>query len=282
MNCKLLLSLTVLLAVKTYAFETIKFKTVGPLFGESKQLQTECTFENYSKTCIIDTGARQSAVGEDSFFLQYPVASQGEMTGFNGEVIITDEILINNFKIGELVLSNLLVDRVGVGFASKNPIIGNDVYWNLTMTFDFNQNVIYLGDQSPDDVKHAGLDTYHEKWIGIPVQIEGDKVKSLWDTGASLSAVDIRYIEENLANFKFVREIEAEDGVGNIVKTKVYKTRLNISGISIQDVTVVAIDFKKIQNDVDPDIKVIVGYNIYSKFNWLIDYKNKKWAVWQK
>ncbi len=110
----------------------------------------------------------------------------------------------------------------------------------------------------------------------------GNTEKSLWDTGASLTIVDKSLPLRSPENFKFIREIDAADASGTSIKAKVYKTTIQFSDFSLNNVTVVALDFSKIQEEVDPEITVVVGYNIYSKYNWLIDYKNFIWSAWER
>lgn len=94
------------------------------------------------------------------------------------------------------------------------------------------------------------------------------------------STVDEALVAEHPEQFKFLKETEGSDGFKKWT-TKVYETDLVIGGEVLKNVAVVAIDLKVVKTHIGNEVRAIVGFNAYMQYNWLIDYQNKKWALWR-
>ncbi|MGE4132663.1 MAG: aspartyl protease family protein [Bdellovibrionales bacterium] len=251
------------------------------LGGESGQLFVSCSLDTHVTMCFLDTGARQSNVPNDSFFGAYPVVSTGLITGASGLEIPTQEIEIGEFRVGPLTAQKIVVDLQPDGWFANGPLVGNDVLDGQALRFQFNEKRLYFDGLVPTGVPLNSLDRPGGLWVGMSAEVGGQVVKTLWDTGAGMTVVDKDLVLASPDQYRFVQYIEAGDGLGERWRAAVYKTKMEVGGHVIEDLQVVAIDFAKIQKDVSPDVKAIVGFNFYERFNWLVDYQQNLWAVWK-
>lgn len=257
------------------AGEPIKFETVAGTAG-SGQMWVAATFDGVTERCILDSGARISAVNDRPIFAAYPKIGSDFTTGVTGNVVPVDLIRINETQVGDLSIQNHTIRRQPDFVLSC--LIGNDLLQTKSLYYDFVKNEI-LTNVYPAKEQSRPLHRYNGKWIGFPLTIAGGEYESFWDTGAGFTVVDSEIVDAHSEEFTFIQEIPMGDGTGEHGTAKIYSMKsLQFGQFEVRDSVVISYSLAQIRKEV-PNIKAILGHNVLTQFNWYIDNLNGKWSA---
>ena len=119
--------------------------------------------------------------------------------------------------------------------------------------------------------------------ISIELKNSGQSVFGIWDTGAGLTSVDEKYVEENSESFEYVQDIVGGDGSGTEIPMKLYRADdIVIGGVSFKDQYVLAFNFEPMRPYIKENVQFVIGYNLVTQVNWYFDFINGKWALSEK
>jgi hypothetical protein len=110
------------------------------------------------------------------------------------------------------------------------------------------------------------------------VTLNDDEVDAVFDTGASITAVDKKWIQAHSDEFESLDEAEERTFSGEINLTHLYRARsLKVGEVEFTSLYVIAIDFARMPW-LDSKTAVILGYNVISKGTWKLDYPSLRWS----
>src|SRR3989339_113774 len=194
------------------------------------------SFDNHFDKCLVDTGARFSFVKRRNY-PNYPALETGEQGVISGTPIQYDLIEIQKIQSDDFISTNHIVRAVKTN-VPFNCLLGNDLFLEHSLRFDFSQNTITT--DAIISKNSFPLIQYENKWIGFPVQINDIEYETFWDTGAGITLVDPEVIKQSPNNYTYVKDIPFNDPSGNHGSAPVYKMKsLKFGNYEITDTNVV-------------------------------------------
>jgi hypothetical protein len=117
--------------------------------------------------------------------------------------------------------------------------------------------------------------------LAVPVSMGGYGTFAVWDTGASVTAVDVRFVRAHPENFQRLPEsVEGVDGTGEKLKLELYRAReLSVGGRRFQGVHVVVLDLSPLRDSVAATVQAVLGFNVIRKADWYFDVRGRRWSV---
>lgn len=249
----------------------------GPL--GTGRMYLPCIFSSQTDSCFLDTGmASTSMIKNDHFSQQFPSIGKEKVAGAAGIAMECDVIQVPSFWVAERSSGARSFLRCPEGGESESTV-GLDVIKPYIVKFDFDRKSFELLDKIPNRLRTSRLNVYAHGLFGFEVTISGADIQTVFDTGAAMTAIDQKLVDMQPDGFKFIQDIAGSDVAGKPVMLKLYvASNLSILGKELSDVNVVGMDFSVISNHIDPNVSMIVGYNIISKMNWYFDLPGRRWA----
>ena len=251
-------------------------------------LSIPCTLGRVSATCQLDSGAGESLLQDNSNSESYPVVGHGAISGASGQPEKIDEVQLPDVAVGNIDYGAQVMARVPQGFGPEGndpALVGiNILSSNLdSLGFDFTSKVLRAN--APISGSAFRIARSSEGHLILPVAINGYKGAGLWDTGASITVVDPQFIQEHPENFKLVGHTKIQDIAGNEMPAGVYVVQsVKIGQYDFQGAVAVGI---KDQSGIFASLRgkglapMIIGYNLITRANWTMDFKNDTCSVSQ-
>jgi hypothetical protein len=191
---------------------------------------------------------------------------------------MNDLITLPHLKLGPIERRDLLVARIGTNNRQARNLIGMDVLKDWCCTFLFDENRVSLEPSQTAGLLDLLLDDVFHPYV--PVQCLGDEASAVWDTGASLTCVDLAFIEAHPAAFEQVGRSLGTDGSGSSLETGMYIMKdFSCGGYRFPAHKVVGIDLSPVNARIEHPMTMILGYSTLSKANWVFDFPGRKWGV---
>lgn len=246
---------------------------------DSAQFYVKCFVNGVLEDFHVDTGSTFSALTYNDKTSNLNLIGSSQHTSASGKIKNSDKVVIDNFSLGNLDLKNWGFIRYPEGLAKVN-LLGMDILsQNKVLKFDFQSWTLETNETSLFIDKDKKIQKYIKNIFGIKLDIAGETLNALWDTGAELSVIDKNFITNNQQAFKFIKKIDGgRDGTGESIEFDLYQTQFILNGITI-DETIMSMDFNAIHEKIDPSLSMIVGTNIMQKRIWTFDFINNLWNV---
>lgn len=258
--------------------------------NNNNDLILEISVNNYNGNFLFDTGASGSII-TDSLFLN-KITTQNNLkktqslsnaSGFKLDAfkIKIEEIKSSIFDSKNIIFSYYKIKNIEntqncikknninnqIGIIGLNNFINSD----KTVSLNFDDNTIEILNENCSKngyIETKGKIKLLNKKIIFPITLNNKKIEFLFDTGNNGNL----FIEEKEFS-KFTPDFEGEMIIGNFngyttQKIKIYKNVIVTdfyTPIENQNIT----SFKPFKTNT-------MGMKFISKFNWLIDFKNKK------
>jgi hypothetical protein len=247
---------------------------------DSAEILVQGEVQGRPYTFLLDTGTGASALCLDDFTRGFARVGIHESSGIIGN-IQDDQITIPNLKLGSVECSSLTVTRLVEESGHRNNLIGMDILKDYCCTFRFDLNRVILGREGvayPADLNELFLDAKYHPYV--PVELMGTEAQAVWDTGASLSCVDMGFIREHREAFVDAGESEGTDASGNTLETPLFMMEgFSCDGHPFPPHKVVGIDLSYVNSKIDHPMTMILGYSTLYKANWLFDFPERKWGI---
>ena len=252
------------------------YALTGDFSFKDNLLEIPCIIDQVKLECSIDTGSAFTAVSSDEF-LSYKKIGSINHQGASGSIIKSDKIEINSLSLAGSMFSTMDVARFEPRYQLPTTL-GLDVF-NLSHTWDFVKNRLDFGPIPESLNKVESLIKYN--LINIPITVSDLTINAAWDTGASLSVVDIKIVENNSEDFDFVRTINnGSDSTGTTMKVNMYKLKtMKISNMVFKDLLVVAVDLSGPRSVMKDFPAVFLGHNVMRGHVWQFDLKKNLWGI---
>lgn len=246
---------------------------------DAGQIFVDTNFDGETRRCFLDTGAKSTKIIEDSFFSKYPKSNEAQIAGLSGKSVQASRILISKVKIGTQELGQLEVVRLPQG-PDVEPTLGIDLFQNQKVSFDFKDKKLSFGNTEQPTIPFKRTDA---GYITLDTNIESLSVRVIFDTGAGLTTIDQKIIDQNPKVFRFLKSLSVGDSLEvNSMQLKLYEIKeAQIGGLGFQNVKVLGADFTQIRNRLkDQSIQGALGYNVLIQHNWHFDMATQKYSVY--
>ena len=214
--------------------------TPGP-FGSGKAY-VRCQFDGVERSCFVDTGSVMSLLAPSNAFLKRPTSGSFKFKSASGvvheaEVLEIEAVRLDGINMGSVRLGRLA--RVG----SEN-VLGMDILGRSAFRMVFRTAPKLELRAHPKGGVLRPLEVSTQGLMAIPVSFGGNEALGVWDTGASVTAVDTEFVRRNPGVFKRQRTgVEGVDGTGEVVELELYRANeLMIGNRRFKNLYAVALD----------------------------------------
>lgn len=186
---------------------------------EAGEIFARLSFDGNTEECFWDTGATSTNVNTNDFFSTYPVLNQGQLVGLAGMSVSTDRILVQDISFDGHKLGRQEVMRLpktlGVPFTA-----GIDLFRGQQFSLNSRNQELVFESQNASLNFELGAAGY----IIVPVGSGKIQLRTIWDTGAGLTTIDQKAIDENQSIFRFIKKLDVGDTVhARAMQLKLYE-----------------------------------------------------------
>ena len=226
---------------------------------------------------LLDTGSAVTSLAWDDFTRRLPRLGSYSSSGVLGD-LQEDLVRVADFKLGPIERSALVVRRLGEGHLHARSLIGMDLLKDYPCSFEFSRNWVSLEPQPEDGRLPLFLDNRFHPYV--PVDCQGGAGQAVWDTGASLTCVDLAFIAHNPQAFEPAGESSGIDAAGHAVSSPMYRMQgFSCGGQAFPAHVVVGLDLSFVNSRIEHPMDMILGYSTLSCADWAFDFPNRKWGV---
>lgn len=222
----------------------------------------------------VDTGANFSFIGASPDLENLPTVRKANKSGASGSVNSGDVVKIDALDLAERSFANLEMRRYP---AVKVPYLGMDILGQYPFSLDFVNQIFSWTLKSPASCNAYRLSP--KGHILLSASTGSSRCYAMFDTGAELTCVDNRTIEQQNSHFEFIQQINNGTDINNSpVAMKLYRTSsLKVDGIRLEDSFVIGMDFSAFQEHIGSTTSVVLGFNHISSLAWSFNTHNKTW-----
>ena len=246
--------------------DTAEVYVNGEIQGES------CRF-------LLDTGCARTSLNFDEFSSRLEKVGSDQSSGIFGRTDY-DLVSVRSIELGPILKRDVTLSRAKAGELDRK-LFGIDLLKDTCLHFSFERNLVEVN----PDVHNESI-TFYELELDkgnipyINLQCGDAKTKAVWDTGASITLVDLGFIERNSQFFKRIGSDTGTDTTGSKMETPLYLMGSVVIGDKqFPPHKVVGVDLSHVNAATEMPMSFILGYSTLSKANWLFDFPNKKWAI---
>jgi hypothetical protein len=230
---------------------------------------------------LLDTGAARSCVRFDDYTATFPGAgsdtSSGVFAGGSRDLVTAPSLALGSISRGAFSLA-----RAAEGDAGRQNLIGMDLLKDLRCHFRFDERRVEV-DEADAGEDSAAFETlfldarahpYVVVWFG---EVSANAV---WDTGASITIVDMSFVARHPGLFQAAGRSTGTDSTGAQQETPMYVMAASVmGGQTFPAQRVAAVDLSGVNATLERVMDLIVGYNAYSKAHWLFDFPRGRWRI---
>lgn len=236
------------------------------------------TFDGVKARCMLDTGSALTVVESAGSFERYQAEGSIDFKSASGRQQATDTIRVGEIRFAGGVFTNVSVSRLHN--AAEN-MLGIDLIARQPFSMTFIQvPSLHLNPPAPRSLQ-TDLAVSKHGLMAVPLKLAGVQVSALWDTGASITVVDPRFIQAHPADFhRLSTPMLGTDGAGDALEVAVYRARrMAIGGRTFRNMHVVAVDLSMLREHFSQDIQAVLGFNVIRKADWYFHRANRQWSI---
>jgi hypothetical protein len=230
---------------------------------------------------LLDSGAAKSALIFDAYTGAFQAQGQHGSSGVfarHSEDLIT----VPTIKVGSISRTNFTLVRMAKERgADAKSLIGMDFLQDLRCHFFFNESRV-----SVDEDAGAAVGDMHELITDskyhphVDVHFGAARANAVWDTGASMTIVDLETIKQYPSFFEPVGQSTGTDSTGHSMETPTFiLSNVQIGDHVFPPHAVAGVDLSHVNSTVEIPMHLILGYSTLSHANWLFDFPRKQWAI---
>jgi len=239
-----------------------------------------CTFDGVKESCFLDTGSAMTLLTNSDRFSSYPNLGAFHFNSASRFVEQAETIQIRLATIDHAQFSNVKIGRLPSDKEIDNTL-GMDLVARQPFSVNFRQSpALHLNPKAPRHILPTlGVNRYN--LLTLPVAFRGSETEALWDTGSSVTAVDLSFVQAHSEDFQPSHDfMKGTDGAGHELVLKSFRARkITIGSRSFRNVKVVAVDLSLLRENLNPDVHAVIGFNIIHKADWFFDPAKKVWSI---
>ena len=230
---------------------------------------------------LLDTGAARSSIVADDYTLTFPSIEKHDSSGVFA-ASSADVITVPGLAVGPIARREFTLVRAPVDSPGTNTLIGMDLLKDFRCRFLFDENRVLL-ENSAAPAAHPALQALFLDAKAHPyvdVQFGAATAHAVWDTGASLTVVDLAFIRRHPEAFQESGTSTGTDATGTSVETPMFDMAATvIGGATFPPVRVAGVELSPVNATIQTPMDLILGYNILSRAHWLFDFPRRQWAI---
>jgi hypothetical protein len=290
--CRLLLSLVLLSSDATGSMagddaSVIPLTLAKSDFGGGR-IYVPVRFGNVQGQMRLDTGASTTRITLAPWNKDLPISAQSASTGASGKATRCEDVEAKNVQLvaargNNIARAKYEVSRCETG---DGDLLGLDFFKGVRFTLDFarhemtvSREALAAGRGKP--FRLLGPDA---RLVGVEVRAGRTSALGLFDTGAEISAVDQRFVDAHKKLFTLVKKsAKGGEAGGRRFTSKIYKIKvLDLGeGRILRNVHALAYDFGALREALKRETPFILGYNVVSAFDWVLDFTSPQSPRWE-
>jgi len=230
---------------------------------------------------LFDTGAARSSIISDSYTAMLKSVGQKSTAGVFSPTS-EDLITILSIEVGPIARQNFTLTRTSAQNGGKGSLIGMDLLKDYRCHFFFNESRVLVdsGNAHENDYSFEPLFLDQKFHPYVDIQFVDVQAKAVWDTGASITVVDMNFINRHPAFFEEVGQSAGTDSTGTTVDTPMFMMSQAVIGKQMfPSHKVAGVDLSQVNASIEVPMDLIVGYSTYRKADWLFDFPHKRWVI---
>lgn len=248
---------------------------------DAAEVLVDVTLGTNTYRFLLDTGAARTSVVLDDYTSRFDSLGSSHSPGVFAKGS-DDLITLPDFQLGPISRRNLAVARAtGSGPGLRN-LVGMDVLKDFCLHFLFDENRVLVDPtgipEKVDSFQELTSDSRFHPYVDV--QLETVRASAVWDTGASITVVDMSFVNKHPALFKEVGRSHGTDSSGFTMETPMFIMSATVIGShNFPPHKVAGVDLSQVNSTIEIPMDLILGYSTLSKANWLFDFPGKRWAI---
>ncbi len=231
--------------------------------------------DGVEESFLLDTGAADSSVVENEHTRSYESLGIAESVGASGIAAQADLIEPKTIEMGNRILYRPRLKRLG----GRRSILGMDILQNFILEIDLAGQELSLLRSLPQTGSPLSLRRLPRGHLILPVNLgRSEAASALFDTGADVCVVDMKYVKAHPELFRHLRSEDGVDGNGNTISSETYLCpSLTVGELELHDVEMAAFEFSETFRGSLQGVPIILGNNVSRHARWFVDVSNSLW-----
>lgn len=229
---------------------------------------------------LLDTGCAKTTLTRDRHTRDLPSIGKRESSGTFGRAEY-DLVELTSLSVGPMFREKWVVSRAPEGGTDRH-LFGMDVMRDHCLDFAFDNNEMNIVPETDARRELADQELIMERDLipYIPVELGGKRGNAIWDSGASITLVDMKFVQQHPNMFVSMGNEIGTDSTNTQRETPIFMMNgLVVAGRKFQPLKVAAINFSISQTKIENPLNVVLGYSTLRQANWLFDFPRRKWAI---
>lgn len=233
---------------------------------------------------LLDTGAARSRITLDEYTSTLVSAGQHSASGVfaHGSA---DVITVPTLTLGPILKENVSLVRKNGSGPGDNNLIGMDILQEYCCHFLFDSDKVIITSVGASvsastnaDFQELLTDSKYHPYV--PVRLGEHRGNAVWDTGASLTVVNIEFINKYPSVFQPVGQATGTDSTGAEMQTPMFlMAAATIGDHEFPPQRIAGVDLSHVNSTIEIPMDLILGYSLMRRANWLFDFPRKRWAI---
>lgn len=229
---------------------------------------------------LLDTGCAKTTLTNNQSTKNLPTIGKRESSGTFGRAEY-DLVELESLSVGPMVRKKWVVSRAPVGGTDRH-LFGMDVMRDYCFDFAFDNHEMNIVLETDVRCKMADQALIMERDLipYIPVEFGDRSGNAIWDSGASITLVDLDFVRQHPNMFVSIGNEVGTDSTNTQRETPIFMMNgLTIAGRKFQPLKVAALEFSNSHPRVENPLNVVLGYSALRQANWLFDFPRRRWAI---
>ncbi len=245
-------------------------------------------FGDVMGTMRLDTGASTSRITRAPWNAGLRQVGETMSTAATGGTMHCDDVEAKNVflkvsKGNAIGRAAYVVSRCPAG--SGEDLLGLDFFSGARFRIDpRGRTLVFAGaSNASGPMRPFRLLGPEHRLVGIDAKIGDTPVVGLFDTGAEISAVDLKFVQIHKKLFTPTKAtVHATDAGGGKWSPSVYRIKSIDIGDNhiLHNVYVIAYDFGVLREALGPQTPLILGVNFIGKLQWELDMRDMSAPTW--
>lgn len=233
----------------------------------------------FSYRFLLDTGAATSSIVCDEYTSSFVQVEKRNTSGVLGT---SDQELVRvpNIEFGPIKKQNVLLYRAQAIPPVEANIIGMDFLKDFCCHFFFDEQKILLQQESalPLSFQELRMDKAFHPYVTL--HFGETKAAAVWDTGSSLTLVDMSFLQKYPALFQELSPSQGTDATGAQGETPLFlMTAPQMGNTLLSPMKVAGVDLSRVNSRTNIPLDMILGYTTLRQANWVFDFPRHQWAI---
>ncbi len=249
--------------------------------GEGAEVLVDGFVDGRPYRFLLDSGAARSSIVADAYTSALPVLDSQHSSGVFAAAH-SDLITVPSIEVGSIAKTNFTLVRATS--QERRSLIGMDLLKDFCCHFRFDEQRVSLN-ADPADRDGAWralyLDAKFHPYVDVLVGTAA--AQAVWDTGASITIVDLNFVQAHPDLFEAAGHSTGTDSTGAQVQTPSFTmAATRIGGHDFPPLRVAGVDLAAVNATLEVPMDLILGYTTLSGAHWLFDFPNRRWMITQR